>query len=148
MPGRPWSARIADITSRPEYQNSVIQIRDPNRVTWVRDIVAGTSTHVGDPVVWEGRARISSVRRTVDSNKGNLSNQTGMKPIQVQIPDVEHGGFSGRIERSWQIRVLDGGRASSLEGYLLVIESGWEPSNQGSRTLECTVDVETKPEWA
>lgn len=144
IPRKRWTERIADITSREEYQNAVIQVRNPKLRTVTNDVKTGTVTITGDPVVWTGQARMVGFRSVVDSNKGNLSNPTGNKAIRFQVP---RESTLPRVERGWQIRVIDGGDNPRAGDYVFIIESDVQGSNVASRTIEASVDVEVVAGW-
>jgi hypothetical protein len=141
---RHWTEYIRDISEREEFLTAKIQIRNPNLLTRTKDIKAGTVTVTGNPVVWSGEARVVGYRSAVDSNKGNLSDPTGIKAIRFSIP---HDSYTGRIERGWQIRVTEGGDSQRLTQYLFIIESDGVASNEASRIIQTSVDVEAVPGW-
>jgi hypothetical protein len=139
-----WTDHIREITEREEYQSATIQIRNPNLLTRTKDIKTGIVTVTGDPVIWEGGARVVGYRSAVPSNKGSLSDPTGMKAMRFQIPQ---DSFPERAERGWQIRVTNGFKNPRLTQYLFIVESDTVVSNEASRTIEAIVDVEAVPGW-
>lgn len=141
---RHWTDHIREITEKAEFQNGFIQIRNPKLLTRNKSIKDGTVTVTGDPVVWEGKARIVGYRSAVPSNKGSLSDPTGNKAMRFQIP---RDSYTGRVLRGWQIRVTDGGDNPRLTDYLFIVESDTVVSNEASRTIEAIVDVEAVPGW-
>jgi hypothetical protein len=141
---RHWTYYVRRISEREDYQSAEIQVRNPNLLTRTKNIKEGTVLVSGDPVVWSGTARVVGYRSAVDSNKGNLSDPTGIKAIRFSIP---HDSFPERAERGWQIRVTDGGDNFRLTDYLFIVESDGVGSNEGSRIIEASVDVEAVPGW-
>lgn len=141
---RHWTDFIREISERDEFQTAKIQVRNPKLQTRTTNIKGGTATSSGDPVVWSGEARVVGYRSAVDSNKGNLSDPTGIKAMRFQIP---RDSFAERAERGWQIRVTECEENPRLTEYLFIIESDAVVSNQASRTIEASVDVEAVPGW-
>lgn len=139
-----WAQEIADITGLPEYQNCQIEIRDPSLLVRTGTIETGYSWS-GNPVVWTGRARIIGIRAALDIMAGTTANPSGSKSVRVQIP---YGAYFGRINRGWQIRVIDGGRNPVLEQYLITVESDFNAGNQATQIIECSIAVDNDPGWA
>lgn len=138
-----WAQEVADISGLEEHQNAEIEIRDPLQSTMTGDPIAGY-TITGDVVLWSGRARIASNRSSVSAGGTTSTNPTNVKAVRVQIP---YDPDFMRVRRGWQVRVTNGGRNSRLEDYLLSIESDVNSSHVGSLTFECTIDVESDPNW-
>jgi len=138
-----WAQEIADVSGLVEYQNAVIEIRNPDLLVRSGNIQTGY-TYTGDPVVWTGQARVASTRSDIGAGGTTSTNPTSIKAMRVQIP---YDKDFQRVYRGWQIRVLDGGRNSRLEDYLFAIESDVNSSHVASLTFNCTVDVESDPNW-
>lgn len=142
--GENWAAEIAAVSGDPEFQNCEIQIRNPNLMTVTPDILDGGVVIVGNPVVWQGRARVVGVRSALDISPGTSATPSGTKSVRVQIP---YGTYVGRINRGWQIRVIDGGRNVNLERYVLFVESDFNSGNVASPVIECSIAIDEEANW-
>lgn len=140
-----WAAEVAEVSGDAAYQNCRIQIRNPKLLTVARDMMTGTTTVTGEPVVWEGQARIIGPRSALDLQGSTSENPSGTKSVRVQIP---YGAYMDRIDRGWEIRVIDGGRNPNLENYKLYIESDFNSGNVASYTIECSIALDENPGWA
>lgn len=138
-----WAQEVADVSGLVEYQNCIIEIRDPSLLVRGGSITTGF-TFSGNPVVWTGQARVASTRTDVGAGGTTSTNPTAIKAMRVQIP---YDQDFMRVRRGWQVRVTDGGRNARLEEYLFSIESDVNSSHVGSLTFNCTIDVESDPVW-
>ena len=142
--GENWAAEIAAVSGDPEFQNCEIQIRNPDLIVTTRDMLTGITTQTGNPVLWQGRARIVGVRSALDISPGTTATPSGTKSVRVVIP---YGAYTGRINRGWQVRVIDGGRNPQLERYVLFVESDFNSGNVASFTIECSIAVDEEANW-
>lgn len=144
LKAKSWSEEIGAVTGLPEYQNATIELRNPALLVRVPNISTGEYLVTGDPVVWTGRARVVDIRSSVESEAGSLGNATSIQSVRIQIP---YGSFNQRVQRGFQIRVIDGGRNRVLEKYLFVIESDFSGSQMATQTFEASADMEADPGW-
>lgn len=140
-----WAQEVADVSGLTEYQNALIEIRDPFLVVRTGSITDGYEYDASGAIKWTGQARVASNRSSVGAGGNTSTNPTNIKKMRVQVPYAED--FI-RVKRGWQVRVLDGGRNDRLEGYLFSIESDVNSSHVGSVTFDCAVDVEAEPNWS
>ena len=68
--------------------------------------------------------------------------------MTFQIPLNDDYGYTGKIERGWLIRVLDGGKDRQLVDYLYSVDSGLNSSWAALRTIVCTIDVKASANWS
>lgn len=136
--GASWAQTIADVSTRPEFQNATVRLEDPNLLvpTGEYDIETGTQEFTGDPVIYEGRARIIGVRWGVESGGESQANAKTLKAVRIQFPynAVE------RVRKSFNLYVTDGGRNPVLESYMFSSASDIQGSNSAARTIEFYTD--------
>jgi hypothetical protein len=142
--GSDWAQEVADVSGLAEYQNALIEIRDPALIVRTGTISTGYTYDASAAVVWSGQARVASNRSSVGAGGNTSTNPTNVKKMRVQVPYAQD--FM-RVKRGWQVRVVDGGRNNRLEDYLFSIEADVNSSQVGSVTFDCSVDVEAIPNW-
>lgn len=138
-----WAQEVTDVSNLPEYQNAVIEIRNPKLIVRTGTLESGY-TFTGNPVVWTGQARVASTRSSVSAGGTTSVNPTSIKSMRIQIP---YSRDFPRIIRGWQVRVIDGGRNGRLPDYLFSIESDVNSSHVASITFDCSIDTESVPNW-
>lgn len=143
-----WSAVITPIAEG--FMNCDIELIAPDsRPDAPYDPETGLGG-VGSPtVIWYGKARAQHVAATRGANLQGQDtyNPTGHRDMTFQIPLNEDYGYSGKIERGWLIRVLDGGKDRQLTDYLYNVDSGVNSSWAALRTIVCTIDVKASGNW-
>ncbi len=139
-----WAQEIADISTQEEYQNAEITIIDPSLIIRTGSITTGYEYDASGANLWSGQARVAGMRASVGAGGTTSTNPTKIKSIRIQIP---YDRDFGRVLRGWQVRVTNGGRNAQLESYLFAVESDVNSSHMAALTFECTVDVESNPNW-
>lgn len=135
-----WADEIAEISTQPEFQSAQIRIGDPSILTSkTYDIETGKWTITGDPVVYEGQARIIGVRWGVQSGGESQANATTISAIRVQIP--QHA--VGRVKRGCKVFV-ESAPNLVLSSYLFTVTSDMQGSSAASRTFECSLDIDVE----
>lgn len=137
--GKHWSQEIADITGSAEFQTCEIEIIDPAEVEVEFDFDTGEYTEkVGDDaIVYEGQARLISVRRGVNYEGALQDNSKTITAIRVQIP---HGVAPFRLQKSFTMRVTSAPLNPTLETYVFTLGSDVHGSSAATRTLEFNLD--------
>lgn len=137
-----WTDAVRAISERPEFQTSVIRIEDPSLVTEGEyDPVTNTwGESSGDPVLYEGQARIIPVRDGSFTANDNQANPTTLVPIRVQIP--RDASTDIRIRRGCKVFVVSAPDALHLTDRLFTISSDLQGSSAGARTFEAMADVD------
>lgn len=137
-----WTDAVRAISERPEFQTSVIRIEDPSLVTEgeynVETGEYGPST--GDPVLYEGQARLIPVRDGSFLRGDEQANPTTLVPIRVQIP--RDASTDIRIRRGCKVFVVSAPDALHLTDRLFTISSDLQGSSAGARTFEAMADVD------
>ena len=141
-----WAQEVADVSGLPEFQNALIEIRDPSLISTTFNVKLGPSATVqtGNSVVWSGQARVADYRSVLSIGSPTAADPTTYKLMIVQIPYIPN--FM-HVKRGWQIRIVNGGRNASLEQYLFNVDSDIATSNVGSTTIHCSIDVTIVPSW-
>lgn len=139
--GRTWTDEIAELSTRPEFQNSTIRVLDPS-VTGTYDIETGKWEYDEDEnfVIYEGRARIRDVRWGVYSGGESQFNTKSISNIRVQVPKeaMPHPPKGAPVE------VLECSDNSGLVGTLFLVTDGFQGGAQASRTFEAAVDSDAE----
>lgn len=140
--GKHWSETIADITSRSEYQTAVVRLEDPDLLIPVGeyDIESGEQEFTGDPVVYEGQARIIGVRWGVGSGGESQANAKSVKAIRVQFPPqaVE------RVRKGFALYVTECDRNPVLTEYVFLATNDFQGSSAATRTVEFALDSDVE----
>lgn len=138
-----WTDEIAEVSE--QYQNAEVELLDPSLVTYGPfDPVTNKRTSTGDPLVWEGFARIIPPRWGVNrqgSDTGNASTQTS---VLIQFPKKAFG----RVKRGMKLTVVTCEDNPGLETMLFKVTSGLQGSNAASRTVEFAVDGDVEADDA
>lgn len=156
-----WAEEISVVSTQAEFQNAVIRIEDSSLVTESYDIETGITTVVGDPRIYQGRARIIGVRAGIFSGGESQANSVTLSSIRIQIPrGVEgategfgegyfgYGPFGGRsttenffrVKRGVKVFVEECNRNPVLETYVFNITSDMQGSMSAARTFEAALD--------
>lgn len=142
-----WSDRIAQVSTRPEFQRAQIRILDPSLLTDEDyDIETGEWSGEGDPVIYpigdeDGRARIIGVRWGVQSGGESQANATTISAIRVQIPQRA----VGRVKKGCKVFV-DSAPNLVLSSYIFTVTSDMQGSSDAARTFECSLDIDVERE--
>jgi len=137
---RVWSDIIADVsdTMKPD----LVDLLNPNLTTSTYNVDTGTYVTTGNPVVATNvSARIQPFRVSVDVGANGTGNPSGEIRVRVQIPRTS---VTGRIQRGWQVRVVQSERTPDLDTYLFYVDSVVNSSWRASITLECTVNLDNE----
>ena len=139
--GKHWSEQIADITSRPEFQTATVRLEDPNRLT-PGDLNEETweYEYSGNPVVYEGRARIIGVRWGVGSGGESQANAKTLKAIRVQFPPQA----VDRIRKGFALYVTECERNPVLTEYVFLATNDFQGSSAATRTVEFALDSDVE----
>lgn len=139
-----WSAPASVVAAGK--MNATIQILDLSGPKTEYDPVTNTGGYSTPIPIWTGAARIQQIYTARGSNIDGDStrNPTGQRTILFQIPLA---AYDGRIERGWQIRVLDPGKDVSLALYTYHVDSAMNSSWAAARTIACSTDAEASPGW-
>jgi hypothetical protein len=143
--GKQWAQEVADVSNDREYQNALIKIIDPSLVVRSGTIQTGYTYDATNATKWSGQARISSMRSGTSFGGTTSTNPTNIKSMRVQIPYSE---TFQRVRRGWQVQVVDGGRNDRLTEYLSSVEADVNSSQVAALTFECSIDVESNPNWS
>lgn len=135
-----WNDRIAEISTRPEFQRAQIRILDPSLLeNSDYDIETGEWTDEGDAVIYTGRARVIGVRWGVQSGGESQANATTVSAIRVQIP--QHA--VGRVKKGCKVFV-DSAPNLVLSSYIFTVTSDMQGSSDAARTFECSLDIDVE----
>lgn len=153
-----WTKQIAAVSTRPEFQRATVRIEDHSLLSYGDyDVETGTQETTGDPVVYEGQARLIPIRWGTFTGGESQSNATTLSAIRVQIPnaldaegygDDEYTegqyatGLAGRVKRGCKIFVITSPRNPALEGLILTITSDVQGSSAAARTFEAALDAD------
>lgn len=135
-----WPDEIAEVSTQPTFQRAVIRIEDESLLTKKEyDIETGEWTFEGDPVVYEGQARVIGVRWGVQSGGESQANATTVSAIRVQVP--QHA--VGRVKKGCKVFV-ESAPNLVLSSYLFTVTSDMQGSSPASRTFECSLDIDAE----
>lgn len=135
-----WADEIAEVSTQPEFQRAVIRIEDPSLLTQKSyDIETGEWTITGDPVVYDGQARVIGVRWGVQSGGESQANATTISAIRVQIP--QHA--VGRVKKGCKV-IVKSAPNLVLTSYIFTVTSDMQGSSDASRTFECALDIDVE----
>lgn len=133
-----WADEIASISTSEEYQTATVRLEDPDLLTvdepW--DVDTNTETFEGDPVVYEGQARIIGVRWGVESGGESQANAKTLKAIRVQFPYKA----VDRVRKGFPLYVTECERNPVLKDYVFIAGSDFQGSTAASRTIEFYLD--------
>lgn len=133
-----WPDRVAQVSTRPEFQRAVIRIEDESLLTQSDyDIETGEWTIEGDPVIYSGQARVIGVRWGVQSGGESQANATTISAIRVQIP--QHA--VGRVKKGCKVFV-ESAPNPVLQNYIFTVTSDMQGSSDAARTFECSLDID------
>lgn len=135
-----WPDVIANISTRPEFQNATVRLEDPSRLVADPDfdpLEDDEATYTGDPLVYEGRARVIGINRGNENNE--QANEKTIKSVRIQFPQ----NAFGRVGKGFKLYVLQADRNPALETYVFTPVSNIQGSNAAARTLEFAVDEDS-----
>lgn len=135
-----WPDIIAGISTRPEFQNATVRLEDPSRLTVdpsYDPLEDEEPTYTGDPLVYEGRARLIGINR--GNQDSEAYNEKTIKAVRVQFP---RNAF-GRVGKGFKLYVLQADRNPALETYVFTPVSNIQGSNAAARTIEFAVDEDS-----
>lgn len=155
-----WTAPIHAVSTQSRFQKSKIRIEDYSLITpGEYNVDTGTYTEpTGDPVIYEGQARLIGIRWGTFTGGESQANATTLSAIRVQIPNARFdegygedeygdnysGGLYGRVKRGCKIFVLDSPNNPALNGLILTITSDLQGSSAAARTFEAALDADVE----
>lgn len=138
-----WTTEIADISTQVEYMNAVVNIVDPQLVTYsgAWDIDTNTPpTVINDGVIARGiSARVNWPLRAVADPGTKDGNPTEVRPGRMSIPWSQ---YSGPLRTGLQVHVIDGGDNPDLPRYVMRIEEAINASDAAARVMKVAIDGE------
>lgn len=137
-PGRSWADDISDLTESEEFQTALVQIVDPRLVTSTYNVDTGVKTVTGNGVIYEGRARLKSLRSGLDRTNTNFSNPSTYSPIRVQVPHKDLRDV--KVQRGTFVYVVSAPHNPSLDGLKFVITNSTEGASPATRSFYCEYD--------
>lgn len=152
-----WASKIAAVSQRPEFQTAQIRIEDPSLVEEEYDVETGQYTSTGNPVIYQGQARLIAVGAGRFDRGENQANATTITTIRIQIPNAVDGpaygeeeyeegqyasGLSGPVRRGCKVFVISAPRNPSLVSKIFAINSDMQGSSAASRTFEAALDAD------
>lgn len=135
-----WTDPIAAVSESPEFMTATIRIENPNLVTKEYNEDTGQWTIVGDPVIYNGRARIIPVRWGVQSGGESQANATTIAAIRVQIPRTAATDI--RVNKGFKVFTVTTPNNLSLQNRMFTVSNDLQGSSSASRTFECAADVD------
>lgn len=138
-----WTAPIHAVSTQPRFQKSSIRIEDYSLIVpGEYDVDTGIYTEpTGDPVVYEGQARLIGIRWGTFTGGESQANATTLSAIRVQIPKTPD--TTVRVKRGCKIFVIDSPNNPALNGLILTITSDLQGSSAAARTFEAALDADT-----
>lgn len=138
-----WTAPIHAVSTQSRFQKSRIRIEDHSLIVPGEYYVdSGTYTEpTGDPVVYEGQARLVGIRWGTFTGGESQANATTLSAIRVQIPKTPD--TTVRVKRGCKIFVIDSPNNPALNGLILTITSDLQGSSAAARTFEAALDADT-----
>lgn len=136
--GKHWSEIISEVTSQPQFQTATVRLEDPSILVSTGDIDPDTweETYTGDPVIYEGPARIVGVRWGVGSGGESQANSKTLKAIRVQFPPQA----VGRVKKACVLYVTECERNPVLTEFAFVTTNDFQGSSAATRTIEFSLD--------
>ena len=139
-----WDAQIADITTRPEYQNIAIKLIDPTLVVETYDIATGITTVTNDGKFFTGPARLIAIRAGINRENTETTNSSTVTHIRIQFPRNQNFGTEMapiyRIRRGIKLMVTSAPNNKALETMIFTCTSDLQGGSVASRTLEFSTD--------
>lgn len=132
-----WAEEIAEVSTRPEFQTSEIEIVDPSLIETEWDFETGDEIVTGDGVIYAGRARVIGISGGNNQN-GAQYNPTTLIGVRVQIP--REGTTSLEVRKGMTARVTSAPRQPRLMDYVFTAVSDFQGSSSAARTFEFFVD--------
>ena len=135
---RSWADDISDITESVEWQTTIVSIVDPRKITSTYDVNTGKKTITGDGVIYQGQARVKSLRSGLDRTNTNFSNPSTYSPMRVQIPHKYLRDV--KVQRGNFVYIESAPHNPSLEDLKMVITNSTEGASPATRTFYCEYD--------
>lgn len=148
--------RIGDVSAYAEFMKPILKpwmkqawiaIVDPKtRKTETNQFGAITSVTV-DPadLVWVGYARAQPLRTAI--NLKRAIDTTTTRTTQFQLVDFPMDGTVPDIKAGYEVVVIDGHNDPLLTKYQFYVTGSENSSMAWQRTVETTVNQETRPEY-
>lgn len=136
-----WHDRIAEVSTRPEFQRAVIRIFDESAAILISEyeIETGIGPIYEGGDIYEGQARVIGVRWGVQSGGESQANATTISAIRVQIP--QHA--AGRVKKGCKVFV-ESAPNLVLPSYIFTVTSDMQGSSPAARTFECSLDIDVQ----
>ena len=135
---RSWADDISDITNSEEWQTTVVSVVDPRMITSTYDVNTGKKVIIGDGVIYQGQARVKSLRSGLDRTNTNFSNPSTYSPMRVQIPHKYLRDV--KVQRGNFVYIESAPHNPSLEDLKMVITNSTEGASPATRTFYCEYD--------
>lgn len=135
--GGSWGDAIAEITGAKEFQTVTIRIEDPNlgKTEYVRESASWEIE--GDPVIYEGQARIIQISRGLQAKNESMANPSTSIVTRVQIPSHE---LPIHVKRGFGLFVVSAPNNPSLESKVFRVTSDMQGGTTATRTFEVAAD--------
>lgn len=128
----------------PWLHQAWIAIIDPTQTTSTEDSVTGVITGVTITPVWTGYSRVQPLRSALGVKRAVDSTTTRVVQFQIEYP-TEVKAFD--IKPGFEIVVMDGLNDPFLEEYQYVVTGAINSSMAWQRTIETTVNLESRPQY-
>lgn len=131
-----WAQTIADISTRPEFQNAHVVLYVPAH-GGEYDVDTGETTGGTEAeLLYDGQARVVGVRYHSQTEQGY--NPSSLKGVRLQVND----SALGRVPSNTKAYFIDGGRNIQLLDYIFNVNSDFNSSQVAAYTFELTVDLD------
>lgn len=131
-----YSAEIAEITGRPEFQNAEILVVD-NRIAGETNIDTGEREGAAPVKVYQGQARVQTTRAGVDSYNQQQANKVTLEALRIQLPEPAKEVI---LHRGWKVYFLSIPRNPSLRQRVATITEDSQGSHAATRTFDAHID--------
>ena len=131
-----YSAEIAEITTRPEFQNAEVLIVD-NSIQGERDIDTGEIVGAEPRKVYQGPARVQTSRAGVDSYNQQQANKVTLETLRIQLPESMK---SVTLNRGWKVYFITVHRNPALRERVATITEDVQGSHAASRNFDAFID--------
>jgi len=146
-----WAQEIAEISTLPQFQTATVRLEDPSLVTTEYDVETGEYVTTGDPVLYEGRARVIGINRGAFQSNEGQANPTTITAVRVQLPrEYERNGVtiptgSIRVQKGCILYVTSAPRQPVLVNNVFTATSDFQGATSAARTLEFALDGDSTP---
>lgn len=142
-----WAQEVADISTLPEFQTARVRIEDWSGVVTERDLETNELVIIsGDPVIYEGRARVIGVNRGAFHSGEGQANATTLVAVRVQLPREDANGNPTadlRVRKGAILYVTEAPRQPVLTEYVYTATTDFQGASSAARTLEFSVDLDS-----